>query len=174
MRVRGRYLALGQVKGLDEFGVAEADNGLEALLHLVDTTHQRVRTAEADTGAMIALLVEEAGDLVALAVRGSEVDPDGAARLAPAQHLVELIRPQRKGAAKQRETDTLADAALAGLVVTGDADESLCRDIIDLEYRVLEDVFRMDAVDNHGQFETRSFFFTNSTASANSSASKSS
>jgi len=87
--------------------------------------------------------------IVALAVGGGEVQLDRAARLAPADDLVEVLRVQREGAAEQGEADALADAALAGLVVADDGDQASVRDVVEPQGRVLEDVLRPQAIDDH-------------------------
>jgi hypothetical protein len=146
----GRDLPLGQVEGLGELRVAESDQVFRgALRDRLDAAHQRLLSRAADAGPMTPQRVEEARDLVAVAVRGTEVELDGAARLAQADDLVQLARPRGEGTAEQAEAEGLADVALARLVAPDHRDQSPGWDLIEVEADVFQDVLGGDPLDDH-------------------------
>ncbi len=83
----GGDLPLGEVEGLHQLRIAEADQVAQARGDRLDPAHHGLLPGPADAGPVAAQFVQEAGHLIAAAVRGAEVEPDGAARLAPADDL---------------------------------------------------------------------------------------
>ncbi len=137
-------LPLGKVEGLHELVELVAENLEQLVRHALHAPGQGivpvVRPAQA--GAVVAVPVQETRQLIVHAVHG-EFQHYGTMVLAPAQHLVQVIRPQGKGTAEQGKTHGLADGALARLVLAADGDDALLGNVVQLQGSIFEDVFRL-------------------------------
>ena len=137
-------LPLGEVEGLHELVELVAEDLEQLVRHALHAPGQGVVHVvhPAQAGAVVAVPIQETRQLVVHAAYG-EFQHHGTMVFPPAQYLVQVIRPQGKGTAEQGETHSLADGALARLILAADGDDALLRNIVQLQGSVFEDVFRL-------------------------------